>query len=162
MPRGRGTSSGVPHRDLPKPSAPAIVMLTPVIEVAMFLRPLVFALCAAIASPAAAYISPSNNQVVEPRGGDRFVVPYRGASGARAFWCAAGEYVIYGLGLPPTTAIWRTSEPPRRSGEGIAFALTPENAASASGLLRISLRGPSLSAAGARSLCSIDRFFDDR
>ncbi|MEM7753832.1 MAG: hypothetical protein AAF230_10480 [Pseudomonadota bacterium] len=99
---------------------------------------------------APAWLAP-NGLVVEPRG-DGFVVPYRGLSGARDFWCAAGEYVVRELRLPPDTLIYRTSSPPRRSGQGISFSLSPEGA-KRSGLVLLSGRR-GVSAALARELCN--------
>ena len=85
------------------------------------------------AVPASAWLS-RNNLVVVPEGGDTFNIPYRGRSGDNEFWCAAGDYVQNALGLPGSTRIWRLSEPPRRQGEGIRFSLSPEGAASRTGL----------------------------
>lgn len=86
-----------------------------------------------IAAPASAYLS-RNNLLVVPEGGNTFNIPYRGRSGDNEFWCAAGDYVQNFLGLPGNTRIWRLSEPPRRRGEGIRFSLSPEGAASRTGL----------------------------
>jgi hypothetical protein len=114
------------------------------------MRPALAALAVlALAVPADAYVA-ENRLVVEPTGPSSFTVPYRGLAGASDFWCAAGDYVIASLGLPPTTRIWRTSAPPRRSGQGISFALTPEGAAETG--LAI-LGGNSLTAAHAEALC---------
>lgn len=85
------------------------------------------------AVPASAWLS-RNNLVVVPEGGNTFNIPYRGRSGDNEFWCAAGDYVQNFLGLPGSTRIWRLSEPPRRQGEGIRFSLSPEGAASRTGL----------------------------
>ena len=92
-----------------------------------------------------------NGLVVEPGAGG-FTVPYRGLSGARDFWCAAGDYVVRELGLPPDTKIFRTSSPPRRSGQGISFSLSPENAKKPGILLLSGGRG--VSAALAREFCN--------
>ena len=114
-----------------------------------------FALAAMAArSPAAASADflAENRLVVVPGPGGTFSVPFRGESGASAFWCAAGDYVIRELNLPRGTRIYRTSEPPRRSGEGIAFSLSPAGAASSTGLATFGTRS-SLSASHARFLC---------
>ncbi len=108
----------------------------------------------AFAAPAHAFLA-ANDLVVRPAGGSDFTVPYRGKSGASDFWCAAGDYVIRDLHLPPNTHIWRTSEPPRRSGEGIDFSLSPDRAASNSGLALFGGDGRSLTAAHAQSFCDI-------
>ena len=108
--------------------------------------------CAAlISAPASAYLA-SNGLVVEPKG-EGFFVPYRGKSGARAFWCAAGEYAQLGLGLSPTQTVYRTSEPPRRSGQGIGFSLSPDQSANKTGLVILGAKGGGISIAHARSLC---------
>lgn len=111
------------------------------------------ALSALTASPAAAFIA-QNGLVVEPEGATTFNVPWRGASGATDFWCAAGDYGVRVLHLTPGTMIYRASEPPRRSGEGIRFSLNPEDAASATGLVMIlGGQGGGLAVGHAQSLC---------
>ena len=115
-------------------------------------RILLLALLAA--TPASAFIA-ENDLVVRGSGGDRFEVPYRGLSGASAFWCAAGDYVVRELNRPVTTKIYRTSSPPRRAGKGVTFSLSPEGA-KRTGLFV--LGNPSgISASFARSLCSANR-----
>ena len=109
----------------------------------MFLRiliPTVLAL-GLTAAPASAFLS-RNNLLVVPEGGNTFNIPYRGRSGDNEFWCAAGDYVQNFLGLPGSTRIWRLSEPPRRRGEGIRFSLSPEGAASRTGLALFSSGPP--------------------
>lgn len=113
----------------------------------------VLAACAALAPAAAsADFLAENRLIVVPGPGSTFSVPFRGESGASAFWCAAGDYVIRGLNLPRGTRIYRTSEPPRRSGEGIAFSLAPAGAASSTGLATFGTTN-SLSASHAQFLC---------
>ena len=102
---------------------------------------------------ASAWIA-NNGLVVEPSPGG-FTVPYRGLSGAREFWCAAGDYVVEKLGLPPDTVIYRTSSPPRRSGQGISFSLSPEGA-KRPGIFLLS-GGPGVTAGHARHLCDLFR-----
>lgn len=93
------------------------------------LRPLLLSAIASAVFPAAAsaWIA-SNGLIVKPTGQTSFEVPYRGKSGARDFWCAAGDYVRSELNLPGNTRIYRTSPVPRRSGQGIRFSLSPEGA----------------------------------
>jgi hypothetical protein len=86
-----------------------------------------------IASPASAWLA-RNNLVVVPDGKGTFNIPYRGKSGDSEFWCAAGDYVQNGLGLSPSTRIWRLSEPPRKAKDGIRFSLSAAGAASKTGL----------------------------
>lgn len=82
---------------------------------------------AATVTTASAWIA-DNGLVVRPIDRTTFEVPYRGKSGPRAFWSAAGDYVVRELGLSPNTRIYRISPPPRRSGQGMTFSLSPEGA----------------------------------
>lgn len=104
-----------------------------------------------MASPASAFMA-RNSLIVEARGADAFHVPYRGKPAIEEFWCAAGDYVIRELHLPPQTVIYRTSSPPRRAGQGISFNLSGEGA-TRSGLILLS-GGRGISAAFARHLCN--------
>ena len=120
------------------------------------LRPFLLAamMVASLPNVASAWIA-GNGLIVRPTGQATFEVPYRGLSGARDFWCAAGQYVRYELNLPGVTKIYRTSSVPRRSGQGIRFSLTPESA-EPSGLAIIGgQRG--ISAVHAVSLCKTGR-----
>ena len=106
-----------------------------------------------VATPADAFIT-QNGLIAQPHGPGDFTVPYRGKSALTDFWCAAGDYVIRGLNQPPSTRIWRLSPPPRRSGEGIRFSLSPKGAAGSTGI--VTLLGAydgSFSAAKAQSFC---------
>ena len=71
-----------------------------------------------------------NGLFVTRTGPDSFAIPYRGRSGPRDFWCAAGDYVRFDLNMPGTTRIYRTSPLPRRAGKGVSFSLSPTNAQS--------------------------------
>lgn len=113
----------------------------------------------ALALPAQAYMA-QNTLVVKPVGGDRFEVPFRGLSGAGHFWCAAGDYVVVGLGLPTSTRIYRVSSPPRRSGQGVTFSLSPEGA-TATGIITLFGDRKSLSAANARHYCDTMELLGD-
>lgn len=111
------------------------------------------AVCAALtAAPASAYLA-SNALVVEPRGQGDFFIPYRGKSGAGEFWCAAAEYAEGPLGQPPATRIFRTTAPPRRSGEGIGFSLDPGKSVGETGLIEFGNSNGGLTISHARSLC---------
>lgn len=115
--------------------------------------PVVALSVALAASPAMAFFS-QNSLVVVDEGNGTFNVPFRGKSGDPEFWCAAGDYVIRGLGMPVSTRIFRLSEPPRRQGQGIRFSLNPEGAASRTGVA-VFTTGPtgSISATLAQSFC---------
>ncbi|QFU07999.1 hypothetical protein PARPLA_02519 [Rhodobacteraceae bacterium THAF1] len=120
------------------------------------LRSLLIVAAFAAASPAAAFRA-ENGLTVEPVDNATFYIPWRGQSGARHFWCAAGDYVIRELGLPTSTDIYRYDAPVRQQGEGIRFGFDP-NRATATGLLRVQ-GGKSLNAAYARTFCN-ERLFD--
>lgn len=107
--------------------------------------------CFAVLVPTAAPAWLAENGLVVRESPGGFEVPYRGLSGAADFWCAAGDYVVRELGLPPDTRIFRTSSPPRRAGEGIRFSLSAEGA-KRPGLVLLSRRR-GVSAAHARALC---------
>lgn len=118
------------------------------------MRSLALALLAALslATPAAAFTA-ENGLIVRPEGPDAFVTPWRGKSGPADFWCAAGDYAVRALRLPVTAKVYRASEPPRRSGEGVRFTLRADQAASASGLALLWPRGAGVSAGFAQSFC---------
>lgn len=86
----------------------------------------------------------------------RFEVRPRGGLGASDAWCAAGDFVIRGLRLPPATPIWRISEPPRPSGRGIVFSLSDQGAATTTGLVRLG-SGASITANHGQTLCQSTR-----
>ena len=101
----------------------------------------------------------AQNGLVVERAPGGFHVPYRGLSGARDFWCAAGDYVVRELNLPPDTLIYRTSSPPRRAGQGIRFSLSSDGATKPGIVLLSGGRG--VSAALARELCEAIRIESD-
>lgn len=109
---------------------------------------------ASLATPASAYVT-QRGQIVTPDGPDTFTVPYKGVSYATDFWCAAGQYAHDGLGLSNNQVLYRTSEPPRRSGEGISFSLRPDNQASRTGVAMFGGKasGGGMSIGAARGLC---------
>jgi hypothetical protein len=120
----------------------------------LLIAPLAAAVLAA-ASPASAYIA-INGLVVQDDGQGNMFVAYQGLSGDPAFWCAVGDYVLNFRDMPSGTRIYRTSEPPRRQGQGISFSLSPENAASRTGLA-VMTDGPkgSISTTTAFALCPV-------
>lgn len=92
-----------------------------------------------------------NKLLVVPTGPTEFTVPFRGLSGDTDFWCAAGDYAIRGLGVPPATPIYRLSPPPRAGGDGIDFSLSSEGAQDPG--LAILSRDLGVSASFARNFC---------
>lgn len=124
-----------------------------------FMKHALLALAIALVPAAAPAWIAQNDLIVEPTGASDFTIPYRGKSEAREFWCAAGDYVIRELGMRPGTRIYRTSSPPRRSGQGISFSLSSEGAKKP-GIVLLS-DGPGLSAGFAQSLCREPFFFDE-
>ena len=93
------------------------------------MRTLVFAaLTAALMPITAAADLTLRGSVVHPTGPGSFEVPWRGRSGPRDFWCIAGEYARYDLGLSGNTRLYRTSALPRRAGEGVSFSTSPQGA----------------------------------
>lgn len=93
-----------------------------------------------------------NGLTVMQTGAETFSVPYQSQSGPAAFWCAAGAHVVHDLGKAPSTRIWRASALPRRSGQGMDFALTPV-AGAKTGLVLLGSDDGSLSALHALTLC---------
>lgn len=104
---------------------------------------------------AMAFTAP-NGLIVLPTGADSFSVPFRGKSELTAFWCAAGAYVLHDLRKPASTRIFRASPPPRRSGQGVDFSLTPIPDAK-TGLVLLGPDDGSITAALAESLCDSTR-----
>ena len=102
-----------------------------------------------------------NGFAVEAVSATAFHVPYSRDSEARQFWCAAADYAEKRLRLPPATRIYRASEPPRRSGEGITFTLDPEKAASSTGTLKFGGPKAAYRLSHARLFCN-DVFFGNR
>ena len=97
-----------------------------------------------------------NGLAVRPETAGTFNVPWQGKAGPSAFWCAAGDYGIRALHLTPDTRIYRTSEPPRRSGERVRFILDPAGAASSTGLAVFWPKGAGITAGFAQSFCEED------
>lgn len=111
------------------------------------------ALIVVLAGPSAAFVA-ENRLTVAPSSAEDFSVHWRGLSGAPDFWCAAGDYVVRELNLPPTTRIHRVSGQ-RGRGEEMRFSLSRAGA-QPTGLFKLHGDPLSLSASHARLLC--DRF----
>jgi len=116
-----------------------------------------FALAAGAVQAAETGFPAVNGLTVRPTGAQEFHVAFGGLVGNDDFWCAAGDYVIRGLGLPPSTRVYRTSAPPRHAGEGVDFSLSDAKATD-SGLTRFGAKDKGMSAAAAQNFCQIVPF----
>lgn len=117
------------------------------------MRMLVFAALAAAFTPLSASAELTRGGiVVNPLGPGAFEVPWRGRSGPRDFWCAAGTYARYELRLPGNTRLYRKSPIPRGAGEAVRFSLSPDGA-QPTGLALVG-GGRSISVAHARLQCN--------
>lgn len=86
-------------------------------------RPLIIsALLLAFAAPASAFTA-KNGMRVQPVDLQSFIVEFPSPDAETQYLCAAGDYVIRGLGLSARTRIYRASPPPRKQGQGITFTL---------------------------------------
>lgn len=101
--------------------------------------------------PAMAFTA--RNAVEVQGSAERIEVQPTAGQAAPESWCAAGDFVIRGLGLPGTTLVYRLTPPPRRSGERVTFSLSPEGATDRTGLLQIGTYGNAVTAAHAQALC---------
>jgi hypothetical protein len=106
--------------------------------------------CVPSGTESATFLAQNDERVQGTAAG--FIVVASPGQGATSSWCAAGDFVIRRLGLSRNTRIWRLDEPPRRQGQGVRFSLSPEGAATSSGLARLPDSG-SMSANAAQSLC---------
>lgn len=113
-------------------------------------------IAAVLASPVSAYTA-QNGLIVTADGGSNFSIAYRGPSGAADFWCAAGDYAIRDLRLPPTRIIYRTTDKPRRSGAPMRFSLDPTQASQSTGIAQLGLDDAGFSAGTAQSFCEFRR-----
>jgi hypothetical protein len=107
-----------------------------------------------LTSAAEAY-SARNGFIVQALPGGMFQVLNRGGLSAQNAWCAAGDYAMSVLGVQPGTLIWRVSEPPRPRGASIVFSLSPEGAATSTGLITLGQGGAAITAVTARNMCTL-------
>lgn len=110
-----------------------------------------FLLLSLLASPALAFET-RNGAEVQGSAEHIEVQPTPGQASPES-WCAAGDFVIRGLGMAGRTLIYRVSPPPRRGGEGVVFSLSPEGASERTGLLQIGVHDNAVTAAHAQALC---------
>lgn len=114
---------------------------------------LALALALLAGTPAAAAFRTAEGYLVQPLGETRFQVPFQGAGGAPAFWCAAGRYARDALRAPVNARIWRETPVPRRSGQPMVFSMTPEGASGDTGVLSFGTDDGSFSVAMANNFC---------
>ena len=119
------------------------------------MRTPVLVLALALAAPAHAFIA-QNGLVVTPQA-DGFSVPWRGLSGPRDFWCAAGDYAIRSLHLNPTDIVYRATPAKRGAGEAVGFTLDPAQSVEKTGLLILGATGGGITAGHAQALCESRR-----
>ena len=115
---------------------------------------------AGLATSPAVAASTQNGFVARQIDSKHFEVLPRGGLGVTDAWCAAGDFVIRFLGQPRSTQIWRISEPPRGRNQSIVFSLSPEGAASSTGLSTFG-GGNSVSASHAQNLCQTARYLNE-
>jgi hypothetical protein len=107
----------------------------------------------ACAGPASAFVA-SNSMLVTPGGGTTFTVEYRSSKADPDYWCAAADYVIGPLRQSRAVTIYRISPPPRARGAGITFSLSPQGAASSTGMVILGgAGGGGMSASLAETYC---------
>ncbi len=76
------------------------------------------------ALPAHAFNAQNGMTVIGTNSTD-FLVAYESVPNETAYLCAAGDFLIRGLGLPSKTRLFRASPPPRKQGKGISFTTDP-------------------------------------
>jgi len=86
------------------------------------LRPFLILALTALAAPVQAFTA-QNGMRVEATGPQGFTVRFPSPGAETQYLCAAGDFVMRGLGLPGGTRIYRASPAPRKQGQGIAFTL---------------------------------------
>ncbi len=101
------------------------------------------------------FLASNGLRVVGEPGGEIRVI-FRSAYGDADYWCAAGEFAGIAQRQPNGTRLYRLSEPPRRSGQGISFSTDPTGAASRTGLSTFgrNAQANSISVGHARGLCT--------
>ena len=104
------------------------------------------------AGPAQAFYA-MNGFRIEAIGADQMQVYPRGGLTYMDGWCAAGDFAIALLNLPPATKIWLISEPPRHARQTLVFSFSAEGAATINGLNVIGEAPVYLTAGAARSYC---------
>lgn len=108
-----------------------------------------------IAAPAMAFEARNGINVIGSA--DQIEVQPSAGQAAPQSWCAAGDYVMRGLGLPAETPIYRLSAPPRRGGESVLFGVGA-GPGEKTGLFRFGAADNAVSAAHARGLCNFGRW----
>ncbi len=115
-----------------------------------------------LGDPATRNFTPVNNQIVlaQTANPGQFEVVSRGGAGGPEFWCAAGDYVIRGLGVNPSTRVSLTRPVgpslgvPGARGVGYTVgALPASERPGASVFVSVKDVGASMPAIVAQSLC---------
>ena len=109
-----------------------------------------------LSTPALAFQA-RNDAQVDGRA-DQIIVASRPGLASSESWCAAGDFVIRGLGMASTTPVYRLTPPPRRAGESVEFSLSPAGATERLGLVRFGGTADQISAGHAQALCRIGRW----
>lgn len=109
-----------------------------------------------LATPAMAFTA--RNGVEVQGNSDRIEVQPSAGQAAPQSWCAAGDFVVRGLGMPASTPVYRITPPPRRGGEGVTFSLSPEGASEKTGVFVFGQADNSLTAGLAQALCRAGRW----
>lgn len=110
-----------------------------------------FLLLSFFTAPALAF--EARNGVEVQGNADRIEVQPSPGQASPESWCAAGDFVVRGLGMAGQTLVYRVSPPPRRGGEGVVFSLSPEGASERTGLVQIGAHDNAVTAAHAQALC---------
>jgi len=76
------------------------------------------------AMPAHAFTAQNRMTVIGTNSTD-FLVAFDFVPNETDYLCAAGDFLIRGLGLPSKTRFFRASPPPRKQGKGILFTTDP-------------------------------------
>jgi hypothetical protein len=108
-----------------------------------------------VAGSAEAY-SARNGFNVQSMSNGNFQVMNKGGLSDQNAWCAAGDFAMSVMGVPPGALIYRVSPPPRPRGANIEFSMSAAGAASSTGLATLGGNGTgSMSAVAARNMCNV-------
>lgn len=83
--------------------------------------------------PAAAFLA-QNGMTATQISPTEIAVDYHPRRDDVDYWCAAGDLLQRGLGVPGKTRLWRASPKPRGAGQGVLFTLDEARKAEGAGL----------------------------